>query len=120
MHFYDKSERNENHNQLFTLNIKMLEGNVGGYRIKIIVETLRRSRWGSGEDDDDDGNEMDGEDHTDTETETTLVLEYGFDNLIIRMGGVGRRWNPLVLGPPIFRVYLKTGLKLWKCSVWDK
>ena len=63
----------------------MLSRNVCLYWIKIIVETLRRSRRGSG-DDDDDGNEMDEEDHTDTETAT--VLEYQLDNLIIRMGGV--------------------------------
>ena len=61
----------------------MLSRNVCWYWIKIIVETLRRSRRGSG---DDDGNEMDEEDHTDTETAT--VLEYQLDNLIIRMGGV--------------------------------
>ena len=87
MHFYDKSGRNENHIKLCTLNVKMLKGNVGWDRIKIIVQTLRISRWGSGDDDDDDGNEMD-EDHTDTET-AVLVLEYSFHNLIIRMGGVG-------------------------------
>ena len=75
-----------------TLNIKMLSRNVCWYWIKIIVETLRRSRRGSG-DDDDDGNEMDEEDHTDTETAT--VLEYQMDNLIIRMGGVGWSWSPL-------------------------
>jgi len=54
------------------LNIKMLSCNVCWYWIKIIVETLRRSRRGSG-DDDDDGNEMDEEDHTDTETATVLA-----------------------------------------------
>ena len=69
----------------------MLSRNVCWYWIKIIVETLRRSRRGSG--DDDDGNEMDEEDHTDTETAT--VLEYQLDNLIIRMGGVGWSWSPL-------------------------
>ena len=61
----------------------MLSRNVCWYWIKIIVETLRRSRRGSG---NYDGNEMDEEDHTDTETAT--VLEYQLDNLIIRMGGV--------------------------------